>query len=121
MKTMNMGIRLAFDIETDGLLDELTKVHCIAISNLDIDSTYTYKPDELDKALIHLDTADELYGHNIIDFDLPALEKVYNWKPNCTVRDTLLLSRMIWSNMSDRDYSQTPKDMSPRLYGSHSL
>ena len=121
MKTTNMGIRLAFDIETNGLLNDLTKVHCIAISNLDIDNTYTYKPDELEQALTHLDTADELWGHNIVDFDLPALEKVYNWKPNCTVRDTLLLSRMIWSNMSDRDYSKTPKDMSPRLYGSHSL
>ena len=46
---------------------------------------------------------------------------MFDWKPNCIVRDTLLLSRMIWSNMSDRDYKSLPKGMSPRLYGSHSL
>ena len=116
-----MAIRLAFDIEANGLLDTLTKIHCIAISNIDTNDTRTYSPLELYDALDVLSKADELYGHNIIDYDLPALEKVFNWKPNCIVRDTLLLSRMIWSNIGDRDYKSLPKGMSPRLYGSHSL
>ena len=29
--------RLAFDLESDGLLPELTKIHCLAVRNIDTD------------------------------------------------------------------------------------
>ena len=31
------------------------------------------------------------------------------------------MSRMLWSNISDIDWSTKPKDMPVKLYGSHSL
>ena len=31
------------------------------------------------------------------------------------------MSRMLWSNISDIDWSTKPKDMPTKLYGSHSL
>ena len=36
----------------------------------------------------------ELIGHNVIGFDLPALEKVWNYKHLGPVTDTLVLSRL---------------------------
>ena len=60
-------MRIAFDLETDGLLNELTKIHIIAVRNVDTDEAYTYRFDELDEAFNHLDKATTLLGHNIID------------------------------------------------------
>ncbi len=114
-------MRLAFDLETDGLINELTKIHIIAVRNIDTDDAYTYRFDELDEAFNHLDKATTLLGHNIIDFDLPAIKKVRGWQPKCKLIDTLLMSRMLFPNIGDKDFIKRPKDMPQRLYGSHSL
>ena len=114
-------MRLCYDIETDGLLHQLSKIHIIAVKDVDNGDAVTYKYDEIDAALEHLDKATLLVGHNIILFDNPALEKVTGWKPKCELMDTLVMSRMLWSNISDIDWSTKPKDMPVKLYGSHSL
>ena len=40
-------------------------------------------------------------GHNIIDYDLPLLERLYGWTPhkNCEVIDTYLLAQMLWPDL----------------------
>ena len=76
-------MRLLFDIETNGLLDELDTVHSLVMINIDNGVVYScadqegYMPIEL--GLTIMDTATMLIGHNIQDFDLPALEKVYGY------------------------------------------
>jgi hypothetical protein len=57
---------LVFDLESDGLYDEVTKVFCIVIYDINRKQTFTYGPDRIDAALNHLATADALIGHNII-------------------------------------------------------
>ena len=104
-------MRLAYDIETNGLLHQLNKIHIIAVKDLDSGDAVTYKYDEIDDALDHLDKADLIVGHNVILFDNPALYKVTKWQPKCEVMDTLVMSRMLWSNISDIDWSTKPKDM----------
>ena len=69
-------MRLCYDIETDGLLHQLSKIHIIAVKDVDNGDAVTYKYDEIDKALEHLDKADLLIGHNVVLFDNPALLKV---------------------------------------------
>ena len=66
---------LVFDIETNGFLDVLDRVHCIAIHDLDTAETqaYTGLPEE---AVHRLETADLLVGHNASRFDIPAIRKV---------------------------------------------
>ena len=46
-------MRLCYDIETDGLLHQLSKIHIIAVKDVDNGDAVTYKYDEIDKALEH--------------------------------------------------------------------
>jgi DNA polymerase-1 len=41
------------------------------------------------------DKADVLIGHNAVSFDFMCLEKLFNYKPQCEVIDTLLLSQIL--------------------------
>src|SRR5262249_25130977 len=86
---------LVFDAETDGLLDTVTKVHCIVVGDLNTEQITEYGPDQISAALEHLAQADRLIGHNIVCYDLPMLRKLYSWTPpeNCVVADTLIASR----------------------------
>ena len=62
-----------FDIETDGLLDELTKIHVLSWSNDMGEVKHTHDYDEMRYVLLNSET---LVGHNIIRFDIPAIERV---------------------------------------------
>ena len=104
---------LVFDLESDGLYDEVTVVHCIVIHDITKQKTFTYGPESIANALNHLETADVLIGHNIIFYDLPVLEKLYNFKFNKQTIDTLVCSRLIWpkeilNSIDDEYYSHVP-------------
>ena len=60
--------RLAFDLESDGLLPELTKIHCLAVRNIDTDEAEVFNGSNIVDALKLLDTADEIWAHNGINF-----------------------------------------------------
>jgi len=78
-----------FDIETDGLLDELTKIHVMSWSNDTGEVKHTHDYDEMRYVLLKSKT---LIGHNIIRFDIPAIEKVLGIKVKARLIDTLALS-----------------------------
>ena len=89
-------MRLAFDIETDGLLPELTKVHCIVLINLDDNVKYRFGPNDYKKGLQMLKNADEIWGHNILGYDIPAIKKLHpNWTFNGVTRDTHPLASVL--------------------------
>ena len=67
-----------FDLEADNLLDDVTKVHCIVLS--ENDKVISFPPDKIQDGLKLMSKADKLIGHNIIYYDLRVLEKVCNWK-----------------------------------------
>ena len=126
---------LIFDIETDGLLDKTSKVHCISLQDVDTGHLETYSDrgdyKRTNSALDLLASSDCICGHNILCFDIPALRKIYpDFKPQGHVLDTLVLSRLIWPNLAEIDYdglrhAKTPSDpyfhFPPKLIGSHSL
>ena len=114
---------LVFDIETDGLLDELSVIHCIGIVRADSDDYEVYGPDpgSIETALTRLSLADQLIGHNIQGFDLPAISKLHpEFKHDAQVIDTLILSRIANSNISHEDWERTP-EIPPQFCGRHSL
>ena len=78
-----------FDIETDGLLDELTKIHVMSWSNDMGEVKHTHDYDEMRYVLLNSET---LVGHNIIRFDIPAIEKVLGIEVKARLIDTLALS-----------------------------
>ena len=119
-------MKLAFDIETDGLIPDLTKIHCIVAR--DIDSSEEFRFDgtgdypSIKEGLELLSKADELWGHNIVNYDIPAIQKlVPGWVPPATQRDTLILSRLFFTDLLDRDFRSRPTNMPGNLYGRHSL
>lgn len=119
-------MRLCFDIETNGLLEDLTCVHIIVAQDIDTGEIHDFKPHEIEAGLDLLSKADVLVAHNGIKFDIPALKKVYpDFTYKARVFDTLVLSRLIWPDLSDRDQINTAKNKyrfdKPKLIGSHSL
>ena len=78
-----------FDIETDGLLDELTKIHVLSYMGTDGELHHTH---DYNHMRTFFKTADVLVGHNIVRFDIPAVERVLGIKVNARLIDTLALS-----------------------------
>jgi len=63
-----------------------------------------------------------LIGHNIIQYDIPAIQQVYpQFKPKGKVVDTLILCRMLYPNIFDTDLKKKWEGMPIQLYGRHSL
>ena len=78
-----------YDIETDGLLDELTKIHVLSYSDDGKTVHHTHDYDEMREFFA---TRKVLVGHNHVRFDIPAVEKVLGIKVNARLIDTLALS-----------------------------
>jgi len=86
-------MKLLFDIETDGL--EYTKIWCLVAQEVNTGEVWSYGPDEIEEGVSLLNKAAQLSGHNIIGFDIPALEKLTSFKlGNQQIIDTLVLSRL---------------------------
>ena len=117
---------LVFDLETDGLLDDVTKIHCLVIYDSETDATVIYNnqgnKEPIVRGVQRLEDADVLVGHNLIGFDLPVIQKVYLWfNPQALVLDTLLLSRLYHTDMMEIDKKRNLDNMPLQLYGRHSL
>lgn len=102
-------MRLIFDIETDNLLKDLTKLHCICIINADYpDQSWSFPPENLKDGLDMLMEADEIIGHNILQFDIPAINKVFpdiGFPSDKTkITDTLIMSRLMRANIKELDW-----------------
>ena len=100
-----------FDLESDGLYDVVSVIHCIVIYDIGAEQTFTYGPDRITAALDHLATADVLIGHNIIFYDLPVLQKLHSFVCKSRIVDTLICTRLIWPKevLYDLDTEQYPQ------------
>ena len=91
-----MGQRWIADIESNGLLDTISKVWCIVLRCPDTDEVRAFGPHEIQEGLNLLSTADEVIGHNFVLYDYPALQIVYpDFDIKGKITDTLILSKMI--------------------------
>lgn len=136
-------MRLLFDLESNGLLNTVTKLHCIVAKDLDTLDIHVFRPEDIEEGLAFLASADYLTGHNIIGYDLPCIRQLYpEWKPKWHTKsydeelfdyphvgDTIIESRLIWSDVKAIDWNQInnqkargEENIYPiRLVGSHSL
>lgn len=134
-----------FDLETDGLLDTITKLHCINGYDTDTASFYRFSEGvytdpltgvETDAYLCNGSLADglewlstgDLVAHNGHGFDYPALRLLYpEWTPQGTLIDSLAWTAIIYPNLYDRDIAALRKGRLPpefltnRLAGMHKL
>ena len=110
---------IIFDIEADHLLPDVTKVHCMVLKNIETNEVMRFEPNNIHMGLGILQGADAIGGHNIMAYDLPVLEKLYNFDYYGQIFDTLVASRLIWCNLKEKDLLKRTVDNN--LIGSHSL
>lgn len=105
-------MRLIIDIEANGLYDQADTIWCIVAKDLDSGEIHEWtsaphKAEFLGKAIDvytplsnwiswYFDRAEELAGHNIINYDLPLIKKITGLTPNenTKITDTLVMSRL---------------------------
>ena len=78
-----------FDIETDGLLNEMTKIHVLSYSD---DAKTVHHTHDYNEMREFFATRETLVCHNIIRFDAPAVQKILGIKIKSRMIDTLGLS-----------------------------
>ncbi len=101
-------MRLVFDCETNALdfstgdfIKQVTDVWCIVAYDIDKNKWYQYPKDSgiminPPPIITLLEEADELIGHNIIQFDIPVLRREFDFRPSGRIRDTLVESRLLY-------------------------
>jgi DNA polymerase-1 len=123
-------MRLAFDLETNGLLDTVTTVHCMAVVNIDtgqelffLRDAYRVQGLKVDGGLLeginYLRQATTLVAHNLLGFDLPVLQKLYGFQINAELIDTFVMAPLVYPDIRDEDFKRTNFPM--KLIGKHSL
>lgn len=121
--------KIVFDIETNGLYESLDTVHCICIGDVETGEIKKFSSLEnnLDEALRILQDAEQIIGVNSVDFDVPALEKVYpslklslreKWTEHL---DLQLFARLKFPDVTGRDFSNLSSGFPRNLIGKHSL
>jgi DNA polymerase I-like protein with 3'-5' exonuclease and polymerase domains len=118
------------DVETDNLLDQLTRIHSLVLRDLDTNEVYSCTDDgdpaeyhTIEQGLSLLSEAERVYAHNGIRFDLPAIQKVYpEFRLKGELRDTYITACFLWAHIADADYELVRRGRMPsRLVGSHAL
>ena len=119
--------RFLLDCETNGLLHELDVVHCLVLKNVETGEVLSCADQlgypSIDRALDYISEATQLVGHNVINFDLRALNKVYprlELRHDCDIYDTLNMSRLLWPELEPVDRSNF-SHIEPKYIGRHSL
>ena len=112
---------LCFDLESDGLYDNVTVIHCIVIHDIYANQTYKYGPTDITAALEHLANADVLIGQNILFFDIQVLQKLFpdTAKFRGRIIDTLICTQLIWPkevlyDLDTEQYPEVPKNLKGR-------
>ena len=101
-------MQLVFDIETDGFLEDMTTCYVLVCQDAVTKRVYRYTDQPGGIAIKHgldfMSKAKALIGHNIIGFDLMALEKLYGWKPSehTSLIDTWVMSQTLQFNRSHK-------------------
>lgn len=131
---------LEFDIESDGLLDTVSVIHCINVIDKNTGKALAFnggvykdgspapRDGTIEDGLKLLEEADGIAGQNIIGYDIPAIKKLHpEWRPRGVVFDTKIAASVIWSDIKDRDFNALARGRLPfefqkkGLIGKHSL
>ncbi len=120
--------KLVFDLETDGLLEEVSRIHCLVIKDLETGEVFSCKGGDttgtcygdIEQGLKMLAEADVLFGHNIITYDIPVIQKLYpGWTTQAVLKDTFVIAASRFNNIKDVDFRNSAF---PKQYaGRHSL
>lgn len=122
------------DIETDGLLDTVSKFHCAVLIDYFTGEEVWYRPWDFEQYVKDLEEEAAkpdglLVFHNGIKYDHPALSILSKKHlerdikiPEDKILDTLVACRLVYSNIKDTDAGLLRSGrITGKLFGSHSL
>lgn len=123
-----------FDIETNGLLPAhiqppfcMDRIHCLVIkcvhSGKILEFVNNEDGDTIADGVAVLMKAKTLIGHNIIDFDIPAIRLIYpDFFPSARIVDTLVMVRMVFADQKEKDFRLAASGkLEGRLIGTQGL
>lgn len=122
-------MRLISDLETNGLLDTVSVIHCIVNKDPDTNQVWRYhdhpeiasRDGSIDDGIKQLQEADEVVFHNGIKYDAKVLLKLKGVALK-KLYDTIVVSRLIWPELKPRDAAKAKQGKYPgKLVGKHSL
>lgn len=104
-----MRERFIFDLETDGFLKRLTRIHVMVLHDMDTGEKLVFRHNDevnsVEEGVKLLMAAKLLVGHNIISFDLKAIKKLYPYfMHNALVRDTLTMVKITATDIAKSDF-----------------
>lgn len=102
-------MRLISDIESNGLLDAITKIHMIVHRDIDTNEVHIFNSVDpkrtIEMGLKMAMEAELTVWHNGIGYDVPAIQKLYPWfklDPKKLI-DTLVYARLVFPDTWDQD------------------
>ena len=113
---------LVFDIETNGLLYDVSKIHCIATFDTETETTSVFnhrgdKSGTIKDGINQIMESSSIAGHNIIGYDLPVIRKLSSTDTySGDIYDTLILSRLYHPNLMEIDKKRQWRHMPLQLY-----
>lgn len=115
-------MRLACDIETNGLLQELTKIHCLSVRNIDSDEELFLTNENDIKDWAQNIEGCELIWHNGFVFDCMVFQKLYSIDLSVKnkIHDTIVMSQVLYSDLKDQDFKEF-RGIPGKYIGKHSL
>ena len=118
---------LVFDIEPNGLLNDVSTIHCISTFDTETEtsSVFNHRSDQsgtIKDGINQIMESPSIAGHNIVGYDLPVIRKLGSSDDYTgDIYDTLILSRLYHPNLMDIDKKRQWRHMPLQLYGRHSL
>ena len=100
--------RFISDLETDGLLDTVTTIHCAVLKDIDTGEVRGFRPHEIEDYLNELGKASEVWFHNGIGYDEKVLKKLHPERDfsHVTFWDTMVLGYLIHPDIKKTDYER---------------
>ena len=125
-----------FDIESDGLLDTITKLHCINAFDRatgrgyrftdhefyqDVEGNYTDERTPRDGTIadaLEMLKSGEIAGHNIHGYDVPAIKIVYpEWDTDAVQTDSRTTGEFLFPDLKNSDWALIRKGKLPESFG----
>ncbi len=121
--------RVILDLEANGLYHEATRIHCIALRDIETNQVEVYTNDFNVYPLATGSLADftekdlsQIIGHNVINYDLPVIKKILGKSfDRVEVIDTLLLSNLFYPDIYEAKPLSSYDINLYKVKGGHSL
>lgn len=98
-------MNIVFDLETDGLIDSVTKIWCATFYNIDLDSYVSYTPEDMEYLPEFLngliESGSTFICHNLLLFDREVFRKLYDIViPLELCQDSFIWSQMLYPDIA---------------------